>query len=117
MTIEVEQITIRDRKYFAISIDGAEYIQRTDFKPGLEESISKVEEILIRVCERLCENKEEKEKWDGPKTMEETKFMQRFGWEFPGHGRPSIKLEIITGKVLAHEGDETWHRDLKAARE
>ncbi len=43
-------------------------------------------------------------------------FMTRFGWEFPADG-PAIKYETITGKVLAHEGDETWTRDLKVAGE
>ena len=45
------------------------------------------------------------------------RFMVRFGWEFPGGGSPAIKYEIMTGKVLAHEGDETWDRDLKVAGE
>ncbi len=34
------------------------------------------------------------------------KFMSRFGWEFSAKG-PAIKYELITGKVIAHEGDET----------
>ena len=46
------------------------------------------------------------------------RFMARFGWEFPEDANtPAIKYEIITGKVLAHEGDETWDRDLKVAGE
>ncbi len=44
-------------------------------------------------------------------------FMTRFGWEFPGGGALATKHEHITGKVLAHEGDETWTRDLKVAGE
>ena len=44
-------------------------------------------------------------------------FMRRFGWEVTKiHGR-WIKRDPTTGKVLAHEGDETWTRDLKVAGE
>lgn len=55
-------------------------------------------------------------------TAQEMKFMQRFGWAFQSakglqEGQPSIKYDIQTGKVLAHEGDETWDRDLKVAGE
>ncbi len=46
----------------------------------------------------------------------EGKFMSRFGWEFSATG-PSVKRDHQTGKVLAHEGDETWDRDLKVAGE
>ena len=45
----------------------------------------------------------------------EAKFMVRFGWDFGSF--PAIKRDIATGKVLAHEGDETWVRDLKVAGE
>jgi hypothetical protein len=44
-------------------------------------------------------------------------FMTRFGWEFPGDFSLATKYEHISGKVLAHEGDETWTRDLKVAGE
>ena len=44
------------------------------------------------------------------------RFMVRFGWEFPAKG-PATKYELVTGKVGAHEGDETWDRDLKVAGE
>lgn len=46
----------------------------------------------------------------------QAKFMMRFGWEFPEEGF-ATKHEAITGKVFAHEGDETWTRDLKVAGE
>jgi len=48
-------------------------------------------------------------------TVKERKFMRRFGWDLGVC--PSIKRDIQTGKVLAHEGDETWDRDLKVAGE
>ena len=48
-------------------------------------------------------------------TVEERKFMMRFGWDLGVC--PSVKRDIQTGKVLAHEGDETWDRDLKVAGE
>ncbi len=48
-------------------------------------------------------------------TDNEIKFMRRFGWEL--NTRPAVKHEIQTGKVLAHEGDEVWIRDLKVAGE
>ena len=47
----------------------------------------------------------------------EIKFMERFGWEINENGTASIKYDNQTGKVLAHEGDETWDRDLKVAGE
>lgn len=50
-------------------------------------------------------------------TEKETKFMERFGWDFPQHSGGAKKHDITTGKVLAHEGDETWDWDLKAAGE
>ena len=51
-------------------------------------------------------------------TAQEMKFMQRFGWEFFASPENSAsKRDIQTGKVLAHEGDETWDRDLKVAGE
>ena len=48
-------------------------------------------------------------------TAQEMKFMKRFGWEFSRV--PSTKHDLVSGKVLAHEGDETWVRDLKVAGE
>jgi len=48
-------------------------------------------------------------------SKEEWSFMDRFGWEFTGGG--AVKYDIQSGKVLAHEGDETWDRDLKVAGE
>ncbi len=50
-------------------------------------------------------------------TLEELKFMERFGWEINENMNPAIKYDNLTGKVLAHEGDETWTRDLKVAGE
>jgi len=50
-------------------------------------------------------------------TAQEMKFMQRFGWDFPQHSGGAKKHDTATGKVLAHEGDETWDRDLKVAGE
>ena len=49
-------------------------------------------------------------------SVKEGKFMKRFGWEFSAES-PAIKHDPQTGKVLAHEGDETWDRDLKVAGE
>ncbi len=48
-------------------------------------------------------------------SRKEWDFMERFGWEM--HKSPATKHDIQTGKVLAHEGDETWDRDLKVAGE
>jgi len=48
-------------------------------------------------------------------TVKERMFMKRFGWDFGIC--PSVKRDIQSGKVLAHEGDETWDRDLKVAGE
>ena len=48
-------------------------------------------------------------------TDKEMKFMMRFGWELDR--RSAVKQDLQTGKVLAHEGDETWDRDLKVAGE
>lgn len=48
-------------------------------------------------------------------TVKERKFMMRFGWDLGVC--PSVKRDIQSGKVLAHEGDETWDRDLKVAGE
>lgn len=42
-------------------------------------------------------------------------FMEKFGWGM--HEEPAVKRDHQTGKVLAHEGDETWTRDLKVAGE
>ncbi len=42
-------------------------------------------------------------------------FMERFGWEI--NTVPIVKRDHITGKVVAHKGDETWDRDLKVAGE
>jgi len=50
-------------------------------------------------------------------TLKELKFMERFGWELSENMNPAIKYDELTGKVLAHEGDETWTRDLKVAGE
>ena len=51
-------------------------------------------------------------------TTDEMKFMKRFGWELNlSTGGGAIKRDLSTGKVLAHEGDETWDRDLKVAGE
>jgi len=54
-------------------------------------------------------------------TAQEMKFMQRFGWELHENLGPeklaAVKREVQTGKVIAHEGDETWDRDLKVAGE
>ena len=48
-------------------------------------------------------------------TDREAGFLERFGWEL---GPDSfIKRDLQTGKVLAHQGDETWDRDLKVAGE
>lgn len=57
---------------------------------------------------------EEREKRQTP-TAQEMKFMQRFGWEFSR--APATKHDLVSGKVVAHEGDETWTRDLKVAGE
>jgi len=48
-------------------------------------------------------------------TKKEAKFMPRFGWDFST--TPAIKYELQTSRILAHEGDETWDRDLKVAGE
>ena len=48
-------------------------------------------------------------------TVEERRFMMRFGWDLDAV--PAVKRDIQSGKVLAHEGDETWDWDLKAAGE
>lgn len=48
-------------------------------------------------------------------SRKEWDFMERFGWEM--HRKLATKHDIQTGKVLAHEGDETWDRDLKVAGE
>ncbi len=45
----------------------------------------------------------------------EIKFMKRFGWDL--EIKPATKFDLVTGKVLAHEGDATWTRDLKVAGE
>lgn len=54
-------------------------------------------------------------------TEKEAKFMERFGWQLYDNLGPekldAVKRDIQTGKVLAHEGDETWDRDLKVAGE
>ena len=54
-------------------------------------------------------------------TDKEAKFMERFGWQLYDNLGPekldAVKRDIQTGKVLAHEGDETWDRDLKVAGE
>lgn len=48
-------------------------------------------------------------------TDKERKFMDRFGWEMNNYAM--VKRDLQSGKVLAHEGDETWTRDLKVAGE
>lgn len=48
-------------------------------------------------------------------TEKEAKFMPRFGWDFST--TPAIKYELQTSRILAHEGDETWDRDLRVAGE
>ena len=48
-------------------------------------------------------------------TEKEFTYMVRFGWDLDE--RPAVKRDIQSGKVLAHEGDETWDWDLKAAGE
>ena len=48
-------------------------------------------------------------------TEKEMTFMIRFGWGLDE--QPATKRDIETGKVLAHEGDETWDRDLKVVGE
>lgn len=48
-------------------------------------------------------------------TEKEYTFMTRFGWDF--ETTPVIKRELQSGKVVAHEGDETWDWDLKVAGE
>lgn len=48
-------------------------------------------------------------------TDRERKFMDRFGWEM--ENRNMVKRDPQSGKVLAHEGDETWTRDLKVSGE
>lgn len=50
-------------------------------------------------------------------TVQEMKFMRRFGWEVSRVDGMMVKRDLTTGKVLAHEGDETWDRDLKVAGE
>ena len=62
---------------------------------------------------------EEEKKVLESSTISETegKFMTRFGWEFPRNHSSAIKYEHVSGKVIAHEGDETWDRDLRVARE
>jgi len=49
-------------------------------------------------------------------SIDELMFMDRFGWEFEDD-KKAIKRDLQTGKVLAHEGDETWTWDLKVAGE
>jgi len=50
-------------------------------------------------------------------SAKEDLFMKRFGWEDSIREGCMIKRDLQTGKVLAHEGDETWTRDLKVAGE
>lgn len=50
-------------------------------------------------------------------SVREDKFMRRFGWEMSIATGKGVKHDLQTGKVLAHEGDETWTRDLKVAGE
>lgn len=47
----------------------------------------------------------------------ELNLMGRFGWEFPDYAAPAVKIEVPSGKVIAHEGSEVWSRDLKVVRE
>lgn len=58
-----------------------------------------------------------KEKLPYELSDKEAKFMERFGWEVSRIHGGMIKYDLQTGKVIAHEGDETWTRDLKVAGE
>jgi len=75
-----------------------------------------IREAILGDFPEIVEEEKEKPLWERL-TADEYKFMKRFSWEFLGQGGQAVKRDPQTGKVLAHEGDETWTRDLKVAGE
>lgn len=47
----------------------------------------------------------------------ELNLMGRLGWEFSEDSSPAVKIEVPSGKIIAHEGSEVWTRDLKVVRD
>ncbi len=70
---------------------------------------------LAREIDKLTPQQQTTKNWSVLERDKEKVFMERFGWDLDR--TPAIKRDIETGKVLAHEGDETWDRDLKVAGE
>jgi hypothetical protein len=119
MTIQVEKVTILDRLYLGINIDGVTFVQRTSHQQGIEEPLSPSEKVLVAVCLFLCENmgygENLEKKIEKPILTEtEEKFMCRFGWEETEDGW--VKLDEQRRPVARFPSD-TWGIDLKAARE
>jgi len=72
-----------------------------------------IREAILGDFPEIVEEQKEERKLN----KRELHFMEKFGWEVMKVDGRMIKRDHQTGKVLAHEGDETWTRDLKVAGE